>query len=202
MNRFIAIVNRLGRALEMLLTGQSDFHIITSEFVSAEQITNLVQAQLALKETRQLLHSEFGIKITRPVLLRLEKPQTHSWKESLTANLRHVGNYRSRWLRDELTHEITIIPGLERHKFMAVASHELTHAFQCEGSLLKNSKSLKEGMSRWIEYHILLSFGLKTEAKKLKTIQRFLLGRSLNTILEYELEHGRRLTLKWLISLP
>ena len=57
----VKFLNCLGRYIEFLLTGQSDFKITTSEFEKAEVIDNEVQAKIALQEVRLYLRKTFSI---------------------------------------------------------------------------------------------------------------------------------------------
>ncbi len=187
--------------MEFLLTGQTDFSITTSDFQKADTIDNMVQAKMVLKEMRAYLSAEFQLQILCPVILNLSQPKTYSWKDHLIASRQHLGNYSTRWLGERMSHEINIIPGLERRKFKAVLAHELTHAYQAEEQLMRSHGGFREGMSRWIEYHVLKANGLNKEADKLRGYRSFILGRSVVTILEYEKKYGRQATLEWLEKL-
>lgn len=198
---FIKFLNCLGRYIEFLLTGQSDFKITTSEFEKAEIIDNEVQAKIALQEVRLYLKKAFSINLTNPIVIKLGRPQTWDWKLRLTSGFTHIGNYCCERMGENSAHMITIVPGLERIKFKSVLCHELTHAFQAEHEMLRNFKGYKEGMARWVEYHFLLDNQQEAEAKKISGFGLVLLGNMLNKILLYEKEHGRAATCRWLASI-
>ncbi|MBQ7567458.1 hypothetical protein IJT17_01480 [bacterium] len=197
----VRAINSVGRLIEFCLTGQTDYALTTSDFCLADTIDNSVQAKLAMKELLPYLQQKFGIVLQAPIIINLEKPRTRSWKRVVFSAGEHIGSYTSRWLGENLSHEILLAPGMERRKFKAVLAHELTHAFQAERRLLRTHKGLKEGMARWVEYHVLNEVGLKREADKLCRYRSFILGRGIITILNYEREHGRTATLKWLKDL-
>ncbi len=197
----VKFLNCLGRYIEFLLTGQSDFKITTSEFEKAEVIDNEVQAKIALQEVRLYLRKTFSISLVDPVVIKLGQPNTWAWKLRLTSGFNHIGNYCYTQMGESSAHLITIIPGLERTKFKSVLCHELTHAFQAEHEMLRNFRGYKEGMARWVEYHFLLDNQKEAEAKKIKGIDLVLLGNMLNKILLYEKEHGRTATCRWLASM-
>lgn len=197
----IRFLNNLGRYIEFLLTGQSDFKITTSEFEKAEIINNEVQAKIALREVRLYLKKAFSINLANPVVIKLGQPKTWAWKLHMTSGFNHIGNYCSQQLGENSAHMITIIPGLERTKFKSVLCHELTHAFQAEHEMLRNFRGYKEGMARWVEYHFLLDSQKESEAKKLSSIGSVLLGNMLTKILNYEKKYGRAATCHWLASM-
>ena len=195
------MLNAAGQLVEFVLTGQSNFAITTSDFHKTDTINNSVQAKIALKEVRDLLLERFGIMVIAPVIINLERPRTSKWKEALASNRRHLGNYATRQMGENISHEIHLLPGLERRKFKAVLAHELTHAYQAENNLLASHGGLREGMSRWVEYHTLLELGLRDEARKLCNYRSYILGRGILRIIEHEKKHGRQATMNWLISL-
>lgn len=197
--KFAELITVLMRNLEYLLTGQSNFRLEgTSDFAVANVIDNEVQAKIALKEVRLYLKENFYIEILQPVIIKLGQVQTLDWKSRLTSGFFHIGNCSTKQMGHITTHEITVVPGLERVKFKSVICHELTHAFQSEKRLLRNFKGYKEGMARWTEYHFLLDNHLEDEAQKLRRFEMALLGKMLNKILDFEKEHGREATLQWL----
>ena len=201
MRKIVKVLNKVGSYIEKLITGSSEYKFTTSSFEKAEIIDNSVQAKIAMDEVTEQLEKDFSIKLISPVIIHLGKPQTAGWKQAVIGENNHVGNYTQKNLKEHNAHNITIVPGLERKKFKAVLAHEMTHAFQAENKLLRTHKSLKEGMARWVEYHFLQSSGLKHEADKLLRYQRYILGRSLTSILEHENQGSRSATLNWLKSL-
>ncbi len=178
----IKFLNCLGRYIEFLLTGQSDFKITTSEFEKAKIIDNEVQAKIALQEVRVYLKKSFSINLVNPVVIKLGQPQTWAWKLRITSGFTHIGNYCYEQMGENSAHMITIVPGLE---------HEM----------LRNFKGYKEGMARWVEYHFLLDSQRQAEAKKISGFGLVLLGNMLNKILLYEKKHGRAATCRWLASM-
>ena len=164
----------------------------------ANVIDNEVQAKMALKEVRLYLKENFSIEILQPVIIKLGQVQTLDWKSRLTSGFFHIGNCSTKQMGHITAHEITVVPGLERVKFKSVICHELTHAFQSEKRLLRNFKGYKEGMARWTEYHFLLDHQQVEEAQKLRRFEMVILGKMLNKILEFEKEHGREATSRWL----
>lgn len=200
-NLLVRAINCVCRFIELCVTGQTEYSLNTSDFRLAETIDNSVQAKLVLKEIAPYLKQNFGISLKHPVIINLEKPRTRSWKRAIASAGAHIGSYSTRWLGEDLSHEILLIPGMERRKFKAVLAHELTHAFQAEHKLLRAHQGLKEGMARWVEYHVLCDVGLAGEAKKLCSYRSFILGRGVVTILEYERLNGRQATLDWLKQL-
>ena len=197
----ITLRNKLGRWLEYLLTGQSDFRLHTTSTQRVELIEHDLQVKEALRQVRSYLKGKFSIQLRNPIVVRLDRPQTKSWKWRWTSRFRHVGNYYTQPMGEMPAHMITILPGLERWKFQAVLCHELTHAYQSERALLNHLRGYREGMARWVEYHFLLDHEHPQEARKLERIEDIMLGRMLHKILAYEKEHGRRATCQWLEQL-
>lgn len=195
------LINGLGQLIERALTGQTDYRFTTSEFAEAGIICNQVQAKMTLPGVRELLSLRFGIIVKQPVIINLDKPRANNWKAILTADYNHVGLCDTRELGDEQAHSITIVPGLDRRKFQAVLAHEMVHAFQHEQAILRKHRGFREGMARWVEYHTLTSLGLEHEAQRLLGYRLYLLGRSLNTIMEYSNRHGEKATMEWLCNM-
>lgn len=200
-NFLVRAINAVGRFIELCVTGQTDYSLNTSDFRLADSIDNSVQAKLVLKELSPYLKQNFGISLKHPVIINLEKPRTRSWKRAIASAGAHIGSYTTRWLGEDMSHEILLLPGMERRKFKAVLAHELTHAFQAEHKLLRAHQGLKEGMARWVEYHVLCEVGLEREAKKLCSYRSYILGRGVVAILEYERLHGRQAAIEWLKQL-
>ena len=187
----------MGRALEFALTGQSDYRVTLSEFAEARTIDGTVQSRLVLDEVRPFLEKEFGIKLRWPVLVELKQPPPRSWKGSFYHAEGNVARYMLQEMGEKRVHQILISPGLPRPRFRALLGHELTHAYQREHRILERNRALREGMARWIEYH-LLKEKFPKDAKRLLKLRSFTFGRAVTTILDYEKVHGVRETLRWL----
>ena len=193
----VKAINACGRFLEFVLTGQSSYALTTSSFCTADTIHNTVQAKMAQKEVVAFLQARFGMVLQHLVIVILDKPQS-TWKRVIPGSGQHLGNHMVRQMGEKNAHEIRLVPGLERRKFKAVLAHELTHAFQAERQILCSHRGLKEGMARWVEYHILCEMKLDKEAKKLCQYRSFVLGRNMLAILERERQHGMAATMDWL----
>lgn len=192
------VLTFLGQAVERALTGSSEFRLTTSEFMETPSVHDPVQAKMVLQEVRDELASAFDMRLEEPVLLELEAPPVLGWKAAVAGPEAHLGRYVPRMLGQRQVHRIMIRPGLERPRFRGVLAHELVHAWQAERRVLRSSRSLREGMARWVEYHVLLRAGREEEARRLLKLRRYLLGRSLRDILHHERLHGRLATMRWL----
>lgn len=191
------VITTVGRALEFALTGQSDFRLTLSEFSESPTVNGSVQARLVLDELRPALRREFGIQLAWPVLLELKQPPGWSWKATFYHAEGNLGRYVPHELGERKAHQVMIIPGLPRPRFRAILGHELVHAYQREAGILKKNRALREGMARWIEYH-LLSTSAPSEAQKLLKIRHYTFGKAVQVIVDYEKEHGTRATMEWL----
>lgn len=192
------VLTMLGQAVEKALTGRTEFKLTTSHFEQAPVVNDPIQARMVLDEVKRQLAEEFAIRLRDPVLLELQHPPPLGFKAALASPEAHLGRYMPRTGEAVQVHRILIRPGLERTRFRGVAAHELVHAWQAERAMLRRSRGLREGMARWVEYHVLLRAGREDLAQALLRIRRYVLGRSLRTILEYEGQHGRQATLAWL----
>jgi len=195
------VLTVLGQTLERVLTGRSEFRFTTSEFHQTPSVNDPIQARMVLKEVQSELEQSFGLSLQEPVLLNLERPPVRGWKAAVATPEAHIGRYVPRWLGERRVHRIMIVPGLDRPRFRAVLAHELVHAWQAEKGVLRRSRGLREGMARWVEYHVLLRAGRHAEARRLLGLRRFLLGRSWRSILDHERRHGRQATVDWLRTL-
>lgn len=192
------VLNLVGRTVETVLTGRSEFRLTTSEFHQTPSVHDPVQARMVLAEVQKELASSFGMRLADPVLLDLERPPVWGWKAAFATADGQIGRYVPRRMGEQRVHRIVIVPGLDRGRFRGVVAHELTHAWQAERVILRRSRGLREGMARWIEYHVLCKAGREAQAKKLLALRRYSLGRSLRDILEREQREGREATLRWL----
>lgn len=191
------LVTRVGRALEFALTGRAEFQMTLSDFAEAKTVNGSVQARLVLDELRPLLKKEYGISLTWPVLLELKQPPAAGWKAGFYHAEGNMGRYTPQEFGDKKAHQVMVIPGLPRPRFRSILGHELVHAYQREKSILMGDRGLREGMARWIEYHLLLPTHPKEAAKLLK-IRHFTFGRAISIILDYEKKHGVAETMRWL----
>ena len=189
----------MGRALERACFGQSQFQWSTSEFSTAPSIHDTVQAKMALAEVRKLLEQDFQICLRWPILLELKAPPALGWKASFYNPDGNLARHQLVELKGESAHQIWIRPGLPRPRFKALLAHELTHAFQREANFLNQNLSLREGMARWVEFHLLQG---SAEAKKLLELKQYTFGRSIGSILDVERRQGREAALKWLRQHP
>lgn len=110
-----------------------------------------------------------------------------------------MGRYQVNVMGSEKSHQVTVRPNLATPVFRAILAHELVHAYQTEKKLLEQNRALREGMARWVEYHFLRET-MPKQAEKLLQVRHFTFGKSVNTIMAYEAEHGREETLKWLAN--
>lgn len=195
------VLTLLGQTVERVLTGHSEFRFTTSEFHETALVGDRIQARMVLREVQAELASTFGLSLREPVLLDLERPAALGWKATVVGAGGHIGRYAPRWLGERRIHRIVIVPGLPRARFRGVVAHELVHAWQTERGVLRRSRGLREGMARWVEYHVLLRAGLHQEAGRLTRLRRFFVGRSWRDILKHEEVHGREATLRWLRAL-
>lgn len=191
------MINGLGRAIEFALTGQSSFRLTLSEFSEAPTINGSVQARLVLDELEVGLARDFSIRLRWPVLLELKRPPGWSWKATFYHAEGNLGRYTPQVLGEKKAHQIMVVPGLPRPRFRAILGHEMVHAFQREQNLLVCNQALREGMARWIEYH-LLKESEPAAAEKLLTIRHYTFGKAVKTIVDYEARHGVPETLRWL----
>lgn len=192
------VLTALGQTVERALTGRSEFRLTTSEFHATPSIHDTVQARMVLAEVQAELAQGFGMRLADPVLLELERPPVWGWKAAITTPEGQIGRYVPRQMGERRAHQILIAPGLVRPRFRGVAAHELAHAWQFERGILRRSRGLREGMARWVEFHVLTRAGLEAEAQKLLKVRRYALGRSLKDILAHEKREGREATLRWL----
>jgi hypothetical protein len=184
---FVAV----GRALEFIMTGQSDFRITTEEFAAQDIVYDLVAGKIILEELRSNLKERFDIKLKRPVVLELVKEgKVQSYNFSwLTGSL---GKYKSQMMIDGWYHLVYVKSGMKKERFKAILAHELAHAYQHESGLFTDNKAFREGLARWVEYKILLQEGAKKEAEKLLNLKSWIYGRGIFRVLQLEKETGER----------
>lgn len=192
------LVNWLGRTVEFAMTGRSEYQLTTSEFQTARTIDGAVQARMAMDELVEDLSSWFHIKLTWPVFLELKHPPGVGWKASLYHAEGNMGRYTPQELGERRGHEVLVAPGLPRPRFRSILAHELVHAYQHEKKILTKNIALREGMARWVEYHVLTRAGAHQEARRLLRIKHYMFGKAIKSVLEHEKNHGLEKTLAWL----
>jgi len=184
---FVAI----GRALEFIMTGQSDFKITTEEFAAQDVVKDLAAGKKILDELRIDLKARFDINVTRPVVLELVKEgKTGSYDFSWLAE--SLGKYRSHMMIDGRYHLVYVQSGMKKERFRAILAHELTHAYQHEVGLFSTNRAFREGLARWVEYKVLLLEGQQEEAVKLLKLRSWLYGRGIIKFLELEKKTGEQ----------
>lgn len=186
----------LGRALEFALTGEADFGVTTLSGRPVERVSSAAQGRLLLKGVLEEVEQEFGLRLRDPVVLEVAKPKSLGWGGSH----RDVGRYQMDRYGHGRFHQVLVTPNLPRARFRAVLAHELTHAWQRENGS-PHTHAMREGMARWVEYHVLHRGGMRKEAGRLLRLRYYLFGRAVGTILDHERKHGRRETLRWLATL-
>ena len=182
---------KLGRALEYLLTGQSEFKIHTSEFAANDIVKDPVTAKKILEQIKVVLFEKFAIKIHRPIVIELIKDDK-KWDYGFSWFAESLGKYKSYELIDEKYHMIYILSGLRKERFKAILAHEMTHAYQRENELFIDNRVFREGLARWIEYKILLQEGEELEARKLLNIKHWIYGRGINRLIQLEKDTGEK----------
>ena len=186
------VATAAGRGIEFLLTGQTSFAIITSEFQDFERVTDLVKARRVLQEARTALETRFGIIVSRPVLLDLFDES--GWSKAGVYRMLHgtLGHYQQQALGDTWAHGIRVVKGLPRGRFKAIVAHEMVHAWERESEILKTDRALREGFARWVEYKVLQSEGLHAEAARVARIRTWRYGRGIRTLLAVEKRCGEQ----------
>ena len=200
MQALTRVVTAMGRTIEFALTGQADYQLTLTEFAHTRTINGSVQARLVQDELQPHLAKQFGIKLTWPVLVELKHPPKQSWKNSFYHSEGNVARYIPQTMGQKKVHQIFVMPGLPRHRFRALLGHELTHAFQRERRILEKNRALREGMARWIEYH-LLKDEAPDDAERILKLRSFTFGKAVHTILDFEKQHGLSQTLRWLAEI-
>jgi hypothetical protein len=196
-----SFITLLGRIIEVILTGSSDYKFVFQPFEAFEKVDNPIQAKLLFKEVKEFLENKFSIRLKEPVVIELFSPTSLSWEAGLYQFSGLMGRYRPCSLKTNNTHLIYVLKGLSREKFKGVLVHELSHAYQREVGMLKNEKILKEGMARWLEYKLLINLGALREAHKLTGVKSWLYGGGIRKMLDLEDEVGEERVIPYLKSL-
>lgn len=195
----VDMLSSVGRFIEYKLTGQSEYKLMVP-FEGARTVNTDLEGKLQLDEVRKQLWSGFSMKTRWPVLLEVKAPPPAGWKAGFYHSEGNMGRYQVSQMGSEKSHQIAVRPNLPTQVFRAILAHELVHAYQTEKRLLMHNRALREGMARWVEYHFLKD-ALPKQAEKLLNVRHFTFGKSVNTIVAYESEHGREETLRWLENL-
>lgn len=190
------ILTSVGRFIEYQLTGQADFRIRVP-FAGVRTVETELEGKLQLDTVRGELSREFALNLRWPIMLEVKKPPPLGWKAGFYHSEGNLGRYESKKLGQSQGHHVTVRPGLPTAVFRAILAHELVHAAQTEENLLLGNQALREGMARWVEYHF-LRHEQPAEAERLLKLRHYTFGKAVETILEYEKEHGRKPTLRWL----
>lgn len=190
------MLTSVGRFIEYRLTGEADFRIQAPN-TRARTVETDLEGKLQLESVRTELAREFRLDTRWPILLEVKKPPPLGWKGSFYHSEGNLGRYEPKQLGSTQGHHITVRPGLQTAIFRAILAHELVHAAQTEGEMLVGNQALREGMARWVEYHFLKA-ARADEAERLRKLRHYTFGKAIETILEFEQEHGRWQTLQWL----
>lgn len=185
------------RKLESSLFGHSNYRIYRAPI---QKIDHDVELAPLIKQSKSYLEQYFAITLKEPLVIELGLKPRKDWKHRFYEAKLTLGQYRQSKLKDKLVHQIVITPGLELPEFQAVLAHELTHAYQHEQKILTTNPGLREGMARWVE-HSVLQQNRPEKAAKLLELKHYTFGKAVAQILEHEKLHGRKATMKWLLSI-
>ena len=183
----VKLVERLIRAVELQLTGESHFAFITSELRDFDVVDDRIKARRLLEATRLELARELRMELKAPVILELVDPES---AEARRGSHDLLGFYRPQPWGEKAVHTIYIRSGLERRLFCGIAAHEMAHAWERERGCLTTHRALREGFARWVEYKVLHKHGAKREAERLLRIRSWRLGRALRELLVIEEQVG------------
>lgn len=192
----LELLTSVGRFIEYQLTGQADFRIAIPN-TGVRTVETELEGKLQLEPVRRQLREEFSLCLHWPILLEVVKPPPLGWRAGFYNSEGNLGRYQARSLGSQQAHHITVRPGLRSAVFRAILAHELVHAVQTENGILVGNHALREGMARWVEYHFLKTV-CPQEAQRLLRLRHYTFGKAIESILDYEKNHGRALTLAWL----
>jgi len=187
------------RNFECYISGQSEYKFINADFdVEEDQlIKDNFTAKKLLKEIKKILSDHYSVQIEFPVVLEVvsdSRKVAFEWKED------GVGKYHSQIMMSEKYHMIYILAGLTKYKFCAIIAHELMHAFLYEKKLFIQNQFFREAMARWMEYHILIFYGMKDQALKLLEIKEPDRGGNLYKLIELDNQIGYKSLIPFLIE--
>lgn len=192
----LEVLTALGRFIEYQLVGQSSFQLGDAH-PGVRTVQTELEGKLQLEPVQNKLKEDFGLSLHWPILLEIKTPPPLGWKAGFYHSEGNLGRYEPQGLGRHQGHHIMIRPGLPLPAFQAVLAHELIHAVQTERKLLIDNQALREGMARWVEYHFLKTSD-SVRAQRLRQLRHYTFGKAIETILEYEANHGRLETLRWL----
>lgn len=187
------ILLTLGRGLEYIATGQSDYNLYSHRGVLYETVNDTYKAKEILAEMKEYLRDNFGLVIEAPIIIELYSGNEFSLKGKRRKTKGVLGQYHYENLPGKyMAHMIYISTGLEKRRFRAILAHEMTHAFLREAQLMNCDRYLREGFARWIEYKILLEMGLEKEAEKILDIKTWKYGKAVEKIFRLEKKVGTK----------
>lgn len=196
------LISRLFAEINYFFSGrrESGISIKSFDLDSHATVTDPLIGKKILDRTKAEISERYSVSVSNPVVLELIKNRNSfalgfEWREE------DVGKYHSQKMINEKYHMIYIISGLPRKRFIAIAAHELMHAFLYEKRLFTESQPVREAMARWMEYKMLKSLGDKGNAEKLMGIKTLKFGKGFKSVLnaEKKLKGGIRLT-EWLLN--
>lgn len=196
--RLLRFLTALGRRLEFLATGQTEYHVLTNEFAGIEQVNESLRARMFLEEVQKFLLEIFGIKISKPVLVELVDEGQCNLNSTYFMFSGTLGRYQYQKMGKNNVHLVYILKGLKKQRFKAILAHELSHAYERENGVLKHNKGMREGLARWIEYKMLVKEGEFKEAKKILKIKHWAFGRGIKKFIELEKEMGERQLIEYI----
>lgn len=171
------------RRLELQLTGQSEYRLITSETPKVTVVDDRIKGNRLLEQVRRELAQEFTLHVRAPVILELVAPDS---PQARKGDHDVLGYYRPQPWGEEMVHTIFVRKDLEAPFFCGIVAHELAHAWEREIGCLTSQRALREGFARWIEYKTLLRHGARSQAGRLLRIRTWRFGRAVRGLLELE----------------
>lgn len=193
--RLTRVLGQWTRRAEQLLIGASSM----AASATSDVVDEPGQVPILQKRVVKELHVLFGLQLAWPVLVELRLPPPAGWRAGFYNPEGNLGRYTLVHLGQLATHQILIRPGMSQARFCALLAHELVHAYQREKNILVENQALREGMARWVEFHFLKDRD-PAESEKLLALKHYTFGKSIESILAYEKQHGRDQTLHWLVK--
>jgi len=183
----------IGRGIEYVFTGQSDYKLYSNKGVVFDAVTDRFKAKLVAEEVKEIMKEHFGISLKRPVIMNLFTGDEFKLKGVCRENRGVKGQYHYEMLgKGGMAHMIYIREGLENREFRAILAHEMSHAFLREEHLMGCHRYLREGFARWIEYKILIYMGLDEEAEKIRNLKTYRYGKAVEKIFRLEKKVGAK----------
>jgi hypothetical protein len=194
--KLMRAIATLGQHAEQMLVGFTS-SARGKKMTNFTVIDDVGQVRLLQRAVQAELRVQFQFALEHPVLVELKIPPAQGWRGNYYNPEGNLGRYTMLDLGGMKTHQILVRPGLEKTRFCAILAHEMTHAYQREQNILTENQALREGMARWVEYH-LLQQDKSPEAHRLLKLENYTFGKAIESILSYEKHHGRAATLQWL----